>query len=189
MDFDSIRLLLFWANENIEGRNKDLMNGQIFKKYKGLITGIVIALFAIAYLIGSLFIKRTKFVSIGADFMPKIYGTVLLLLAACQVYQGFLEAKQFVTATEKNEVKQKDTKNVLLTFILIVSYVALMELLGFVVSSMIFLFLMSLLLTPKNMKHNYIVTIIFSVILPLGAYLFFRKIMHLSLPIGIIFGK
>lgn len=146
-------------------------------------------LFAIAYLIGSLFIKRTKFVSIGAEFMPEIYGSVLLLLAFCQIYQGFIEAKQFMAMPEENEEEKKDTKNVVLTFILIIAYVALMELLGFVVSSMIFLFLMSLLLAPVNIQHNYVAAIVFSVILPLGAYLLFRKILHLSLPIGIIFGK
>lgn len=165
------------------------MSEQILKKYKGLITGIVIMLFAIAYLIGSLFIKRTKFVSIGAEFMPRIYGLILLLLAVCQVYQSFLEAKQFMAIPEENEAEQKDTKNVVLTFILIIAYVALMELLGFVVSSMIFLLLMSKLLAPVDTRYNHIAAIIFSVMLPLGTYFLFRRVMHLSLPIGIIFGK
>lgn len=166
------------------------MNGQILKKYQDLITGIVIAVFAISYLIGSIYIKPSPHVSIGAEFMPRIYGSILLLLAVFLTYQGFLKAKQFSDIhEEKGEEEQKDTKNAVLSFALIFAYVAFMEILGFVISSMIFLFIMSILLAPANTRHNYFTTVIYSIVLPLSTYVLFKDIMHLSLPIGILFGK
>ncbi len=165
------------------------MNGQILNKYQDLITGIVIAVFAIFYLIGSTYIKPSPHVSVGAEFMPKIYGSILLLLAVCLTYQGFLKAKQFSDKHEVRGEEEKDTKNAILSFTLIFAYVAFMEILGFVISSMIFLFIMSILLAPANTRHNYVTTVIYSILLPLSTYVLFKDVMHLSLPIGILFGK
>ncbi len=163
------------------------MKGQFMKKYNGLMTGIFVALFSIAYLIGSLFIRRSKAVSIGAEFIPEIYGFVLLFLAVCLMYQGVKAAKRF--EPDKAEAReQKDTKNVLLTFVLIIAYVAVMELLGFVLSSIFFLILMNMLLTPVNTKRNYITIVLYSVVLSVGTYYLFHNLMYIPLPIGIIFG-
>lgn len=164
------------------------MGRPFFKKYKGLIAGIVTALFAIAYLIGSLFIRRTKFVAIGAEFMPEIYGSILLLLAGCQIYQSIKAVKRSKEDTAEAAEEQKDTKNVMMTFCLIVVYVAFMQLLGFMLSSILFLFFMSLLLTPASTKPNYVAVIIFSVVLSLSTYYLFRNLMYLKLPIGVLFG-
>lgn len=157
------------------------------KKYKMLFTGIFVALFAAAYFAGSLFIRKSKAVSIGADFMPKLYAVILLLLAACLIYQGIREARRFV-GEENNNGERKDTKNVLLTFVLIIAYIAVMELIGFMLSSAIFLFLMSMLLTPADIKRNYKMALLYSVILSIGAYLLFHNVMFMPLPVGVIFG-
>lgn len=163
------------------------MKGQIIKKYKGLATGIVTALFAIVYLIGSFSIRHSKIVSIGAEFMPKIYAFILLVLAMCLIYQGIKEAKHF-NVSEENTEEHEDTKNVLLTFVLIIVYVASMELLGYMLSSALLLFLMNLLLTPVNTKRNYKMAIIYSVVLSVGTYFLFHNLMFMPLPFGIIFG-
>lgn len=163
------------------------MKGQFLKKYNGLLTGIFIALFAIVYLVGSLFIKQSKAVSIGAEFIPQIYGLILLFLAGCLIYQGIKEAKQF-DPNKAEEGQSKDMKNVLLTFTLIIAYVAAMQLLGFILSSILFLILMSMLLTPADIKPNYIVLLIYSVVLSVSTYYVFHNLMFIPLPIGIIFG-
>ncbi|MGE5631035.1 MAG: tripartite tricarboxylate transporter TctB family protein [Caulobacteraceae bacterium] len=163
------------------------MKGQFFKKYYGLISGVIVALFAVAYLIGSLFIRRSKVVSIGAEFIPEIYGFVLLFLAVCLIYQGIRDAKLFTPENAGTEAK-KDTKNVFLTFVLIIAYVAVMEFLGFTLSSILFLILMNILLTPVNTKRNYIAIAVYSVALSVGTYFLFHNLMYIPLPIGIIFG-
>lgn len=163
------------------------MKGQFIKKYERLLVGVVIALFSIAYLVGSLSIRRIKSVSIGAEFIPKIYGIVLLVLAACLIYQGINEARHF-DAAKAEAGNKKDTKNVILTFILIIVYVALMEFLGFMLSSTLFLFLMSMLLTPANTKRNYTVSAVYSVALSVATYYLFHNLMYIPLPFGTIFG-
>ncbi len=163
------------------------MKGQFFKKYNELITGSVIGLFAVAYLVGTLFIRKSRAVSIGAEFIPRIYGVVLLLLAVCLIYQGIKSAKSFASEQASAE-GNKDTKNVLLTFALIIIYVALMQPLGFILSSILFLILMSLVLTPTNTKPNFIALVIYSVLLSGGTYYLFHNLMFIPLPVGIIFG-
>jgi|GEM_PF-871398 len=163
------------------------MKGQLFKRYNELLTGGIIALFAILYLAGSSFIRKSKAVSIGAEFIPRIYGFVLLFLAVCLIYQGIKAARAY--EADQTEVKeQKDTKNVLLTFALIIVYVAAMQFLGFMLSSTIFLVLMSKVLTPVNTKPNYTALVIYSVVLSVGTYYLFHNVMFISLPTGIIFG-
>ena len=163
------------------------MKGQFFKKYSELITGGIIGLFAIAYLVGTLFIRKSRAVSIGAEFIPRIYGVVLLLLAVCLIYQGIKSAKSFASEQTSAEGK-KDTKNVLFTFVLIIIYVALMQILGFILSSILFLILMSLVLTPANTKPNFIALGIYSVLLSAGTYYLFHNLMFIPLPVGILFG-
>jgi len=157
------------------------MSRQFLLRYKGIAAGIGITIFAIAYLIGTLFIRRTTFVTIGAEFMPQIYGYILLFLGACQIYQGIKESKRFVEDTQKPK-ERKDIKNVLVTFVVIIAYVAIMNFIGFMIASAMLLFLMTILLKPANSKLNYVVTIIFSVVLSIGTYLLFHNVMYLSLP-------
>ncbi|MDF2890303.1 MAG: hypothetical protein K0R80_670 [Clostridia bacterium] len=171
----------------MEGVVQSPMKGQFIKKYSGLITGTSFALFAIAYLVGSLFIRRNKAISIGAEFIPELYGSILLFLAVCLIYQGIKAAKDFVPGEAEAGTK-KDTKNVLLTFALIIAYVVLMQLMGFVFSSILFLVLMSMLLTPTDTKRNYLALVIYSVVLSVGTYYLFRNVMYIPLPVGIIFG-
>lgn len=165
------------------------MKEQLFKKYKELIIGIVIIIFAIVYFIGSFSIKQNKVVSIGAEFMPRLYGLILFILALLQIYQGLIYVKKYKITEEKFKAKEdnKDTKNVILTFLLILLYISMMEILGFILSSALFLFLMSFLLSPANVKVKYYLSMIYSIVLSICIYVLFHNFMLMPLPKGIIF--
>jgi putative tricarboxylic transport membrane protein len=171
------------------GKVDKTMYQRFLHQYKGILLGIFTATFAMVYLIGSTFIRRTDFIPIGAEFMPKIYGFVLLLLGALQIYQGFKETKHLMAARETNGKEPKDSKNVVLTFILIIAYVASMQILGFIISSTLFMFLMSMLLAPPNTKRNNIIAIALYAALSGSTFYLFNNVLHLFLPIGIIFGS
>jgi putative tricarboxylic transport membrane protein len=164
------------------------MKGQLFKKYKELIIGIIIAIFSFGYSIGSLSIKQNKIVSIGAEFMPRLYGLILFILALLQIYQGLIYVKKYKIRDEKFKAEEdnKDTKNVILTFLLILLYISMMEVLGFILSSALFLFVMSFLLSPANTKVNYYLSMIYSIILSICIYVLFHNFMFMPLPKGII---
>jgi hypothetical protein len=156
------------------------------EKYMGVIAGTGVTLFSIAYLFGTVFIRRTKFVAIGAEFMPKIYGAILLLLGVLLIYEGVKSMRARTDTEDEAAAEPTDTKNVLMTLLLIFIYVASMKWLGFILSSSAFLFLMTLLLTPSGEKKNYLSRIIFSVVLSVGTYYVFHEFMYISLPAGAI---
>lgn len=165
------------------------MNVEIYKKYKELIIGVVVGICAIAYLIGSTFIKRTTFVALGAEFMPEIYGFFMLFLSVCQIITGLKVSKKYNSynkeENEKEDIKN-DNKNVILTFSLIIGYVVAMNFLGFVISSMVFLFLLSILLTPASDEKSYKSYIAFSMTLPIITYYIFHNLMNIALPSGFL---
>ncbi|SNS04489.1 Tripartite tricarboxylate transporter TctB family protein [Anaerovirgula multivorans] len=163
------------------------MNLKGIVKYKELLIGMVVGLCAIAYLIGSMFIRRTTIVALGAEFMPQVYGFILLGLSALQVIVGINAAKKYEPKKEPTDSTEKpDNKSVFITFGLILLYVASMKILGYTISSILFLFSLTYVLTPVGKKKNYRTMIIFSVVLPLITSYLFRNVMHLGLPIGFL---
>ena len=135
-----------------------------------------------------MYIRRTDFVAIGAEFMPELYGFFLLFLSIVQIILGIGAAKRYVPSevSVNEEVEEKkDNRNVAFTFILIIVYVISMQYLGFTISSIIFLFFLSIILTPANKKKRYAVYVVFSIVLPIISNYLFSDIMNLALPIGI----
>lgn len=75
-----------------------------------------------------------------------------------------------------------------LTFVLLIGYVGLLELVGFVIMSSIFIFLMTMWLLPKDQrnKKQIILTAIIAVVFASCVYLLFVKGFALTLPAGIL---
>ena len=78
--------------------------------------------------------------------------------------------------------------SVVLTFVLLIGYVGLLELVGFVIMSSIFIFLMTMWLLPKDQrnKKQLILTAIIAVVFASCVYLLFVKGFALTLPAGIL---
>lgn len=71
---------------------------------------------------------------------------------------------------------------------LLIGYVGLLELVGFVIMSSIFIFLMTMWLLPKDQrnKKQIILTAIIAVVFASCVYLLFVKGFALTLPVGIL---
>jgi hypothetical protein len=166
------------------------MDKTYLKERKELFIGIGMVLFGVAYYLGSLKIKVMGNVAIAADFLPQIYAYIVIILGIIQILINNPK-KLFTSKTKDNvqkeskEVEEIDTKNTLFAFLIIFTYVIIMKPVGFIISSIFFLFGMSVVLTPAYKKKNYIGYLIFSIILSFLAYYLFRKLMYLALPIGI----
>lgn len=171
----------------ILGGRRYKMVKRLYHSYKELVVGFVIIMVAVAYLIGSLSIRRTDIVSLGAEFMPEIYGYFLLFLGICQAGSGIMQVRKGARK-EHTEDESKDLRNVVLTFILIIVYLLAMIPVGFILSSIAFLLGLTFLLTPVSKKKNYIVYGIFSVVIPIAAWSLFYLVMNINLPMGILFG-
>lgn len=165
---------------------------------KQIMTGIVFILFSVFYFINSFgFASRARYKGIGGDFMPKLYSVLLFFCAAVQLIAGlktYFRTQNVAAETQAVGAAdlKNNMKNIGLCFILILLYFVSMRIIGFILSSIIFLFLLAHLLIPDSIQRNkklYAGLSIFSILLPIVSFWFFRNVIYTPLPIGIIFNK
>lgn len=139
----------------------------------------LIASFLVLLISGYFYYLTTSFPSINAQvtgpaFIPRFYIYGLICLSIILILQSL---------KIKNEKVSGNTKMVLLSMILIVVYVFIIAKLGFYVSTLLFLTL--ILWITKVRRLLTLVTVPIGTLLFL--FLFFQKLLKVSLPTGIFF--
>lgn len=115
------------------------------------------------------------FVSNG--FAP---GMIFIYIAIGFISLGLLLI--YKTKKDNNYYELGNVKRTLVTFLFIIGYIIVMQFIGFIISSIIFLVLMMYYLESKNIFVNIIVSLLFVIIV----YFLFSK-MNVLLPPGIFF--
>lgn len=164
------------------------------KKTQETILGAAMIAFGAAYLALAFRIERRDV--IDATFVPFILSGALLILGTVQILTTFFgkagsaDAKK--AAAEKaedacaGEPVGVDTATVLKTIGLIVVYLLLMGVVGFTVTSALYLFAQFIVLTPEHKKKNYLVYGIISAVSAVSIFLIFRYVFSLMLPAGFL---
>ncbi len=160
-----------------------------------IVPGIVIALFALAYLLMVPTIQT--FTGLGSTpltnhFVPYLWGGFLLFLGLYVAFRGFRKRAAFIKAGGKvtpfDLRKAIDEKReVIGSFVILTIYVALMDAVGFVPMTIIYLFFQILVLTPKHeWKKAYVPALIVGVVCAVVLYYIFRYHLNVLLPSGIL---
>lgn len=160
-----------------------------------IIPGIVIALFAVAYL--ALVPSIQSFTGMGSTpltnhFVPYLWGGALLVLGLYVAVRGFRKRAAFIKAggkIEKFDLKAavNDKLEVIASFVALTIYVALMNVVGFVPMTIIYLVAQILILTPKHdWKKTYVPALIVAVVCSVLFYYIFRYHLNVLLPQGIL---
>lgn len=160
-----------------------------------LITGIIAAAFSVFYLSQTTTIKIFGGATggVNAKTVPEIWGSCLLILSIILIVRsiyGMAKAKKNPTLPEQgNFIKNLiDKREVAYTFALLIGYAALMKPVGFIITSIIYVFLQILILTPikkrsrKVMGIAAVMAVTFSTVL----YYVFTKYFMVLLPPGIL---
>ena len=160
-----------------------------FKKCRDLILGIVLLALGIAYTVMADQIKRgNKLVqrNVGdfahARIIPTLLGILLIALAVVLIIQGVMHLRK----DEHEEVKKMskvDMFSILLTFAAMILYIIILPQLGFMLSTMIYLFGQITILAPKD-KRNYLLFAIVAVVFTIIAFVAFRIGLTQMLPRG-----
>ena len=160
---------------------------------KNLIPGIVLPIFSIIYLVVTSQIKKFSGVGsdpLGARAIPYLWGISLLVLSLILVVRGI---KQRNLAIKNNTLVKselnftgmiKENREIVLTFVSLAVYIALLEPVGFLIMTAVYLFVQTLILTPKE-KRNYIVTLITSIVIAVALDYVFVCLLNVLLPLGI----
>ena len=158
-----------------------------FRKYGDIVTGIFYAVLGGVVIFLSQQLPKSKVMKIGPDFMPMLIGIVILILALILLVTSI---KNFKANSEKAASMPADTsdyKRVLASLILVVIYVNILAPVGFIVSTLGYLFLQIVVLAPndrRTLKHltSYaILDIVFVFIV----FFLFRYGFKIVLPAGI----
>ena len=170
-----------------------------YEKYnKGkndLFSGIVLGGFAIAYLIGAAMIKIPKMLSaslLNASSVPKLWGVLLLILGIVLIVRGLRVMKAEKAAGNAPEKKSASeaaksfwTDN--RAFVVLLVYIALIQPVGFLISTFLFLFAEFNILTYKeDRKLGF--SVVFALVCAVGIYAMFKYGFKMPLPQGILKG-
>lgn len=129
----------------------------------------------------SLSIRHIIPTDVGSGYVP-IFISVCILIAA--------GAKLVLTVLDKKPAKKAakgdgDLLGGLGTVGLMLLYVLAFEPVGFLLSSMVYLFAQILLMSNKDNRKPILFAAI-SVILPIGVSLLFAYVIHMPLPVGVL---
>lgn len=154
------------------------------KKTLGL--GIFSIAFGTVLFILSTGIKDFAAVGVGAKFFPRLAATGFILLGILLL----LELRQVVVNTASpSEPAPKSTRfhlnPALYSMGLLVAYVALLEPVGYIISSTLYIFFQIQILHRGN-KHHYVRYAIISIISAIITYLLFVRVFGVMIPAGLL---
>lgn len=141
---------------------------------------IVLFILSLTYLFFSYNLPDYPYVPVDADAVPLVLGFLLLILSISLFFQKDEEQSE-----ESKKIQQSGIKEVGMLILIagyIFLYVLLLESLGFVVVSCLFIFLTTITLGYKR----HIINAIVSLAIPLLFYYAFNNILKIVLPKGIL---
>lgn len=159
-----------------------------FKKVRDAGFGLASLLFSIFYLVNAFQIKTRPKLTPGyanARIMPILLGVLLAILSIVCIINGLKNIRRADEEKTQDKTDKGDAMAVVLTFVIIIAYVLIMPTLGFILSTMIYLFLQMIVLAPPE-KRNYVLFAIVSVVFTAFVFVAFRVGLQQLLPRGII---
>ena len=119
---------------------------------------------------------------LGSGFFPKIVGVSILIVSLIQLVAVI---KKPIIESENKDKEPEDSKGGLFTIAAIVAYTILYDILGFICSTMLYLFVQIYILSNRE-NRNYKLFALVSVITPIVIYALFVYAIDMPLPEGIL---
>lgn len=153
----------------------------MYKRYKDVIIGGILAVLSVIYLAMSFQIKLTNIDRIvGSRLFPQICGILILFLSICLIVSGIRNAVRKGELGIGEKVNYTKTVLVLGGF---AAYIFLMDKIGFTLASVLYLFSQMIVMGkwPVSKKSMGLYLVI-SVVSALVIYVMFNRVFMLMLP-------
>lgn len=154
----------------------------IKKKHEDFIIGIIFMILSIGYFILSKFLPASKLMKIGPSFMPSVIACCIFILSILQIINGYKVLK--INKEEKKEEFTPEYKRVLATIIAFAFYVLLLEPIGFLITTFIYLVIQMYILSTHEQRRP-IIFILISLITTVVVYYGFKNGFSIMIPAGI----
>lgn len=162
----------------------NLIRGENMKQ-RDMASPIILMVFSLFFLYQTLLIKKVSGVSVvGSGLFPQILLTLILIISATNVFNVWRAGKK---EGQVKSVKKLNHWAAVSTIAMLVVTVVLSNVLGFLLSSGLFLFFFALYMTRKFDVRNLMKFAIFAVIVSVTIQYAFVDLLQLTLPSGILF--
>ncbi len=154
---------------------------------KDFFSGIFFLAFAVFLYAMSFKINVGTMDSLGGQFFPQVVSICMGLLALSQIISCL--RKGLSTGEVGKTLSKTDKMYLFANIAILVLYVALIEILGFVIVSILYLLAQMWILTSEEKrkdKKRVIVIVVTSVVSPILIYLLFYYAFNIFLPAGIL---
>lgn len=153
-------------------------------KKKELVVGAVMLCAGLFYLVMTINLPRRG--TIDASTVPYVLAVALCLLGALQLLTARKAVRPEATSDDETPSAAADYPTVLKTLALIAIYIALLETVGFIIMTILYLFTQFIVVTPHDQKVKYPSYAIIAVIASVAIYFTFRHGFDLMLPAGFL---
>ena len=166
-----------------------------YKYKKNLISGGILFAFGAGYYAMTYEIQQFKGLGstpIDARFVPQMWGIMLMVLSAMVFIRGL---REYITLKKAGKlpkgeglnIKQwvMDNREIVMTFLALLIYIALLPTVGFVIMSALYIFAECMILTKKE-KRKPIPALILGIVVAVVVDFIFVKLLFVLLPTGII---
>ena len=157
----------------------------MLKRWSDFAAGCILLVSSIWMFIATLSIRTSDIAEISSALMPQIVCWIMGILSVALIVQGYKKAQQPVEKPKVENGEKNDMRTLALSALLLVAYGACFEPLGFVLSSISYLFIQGYLMTEPG-KFRPVPHCIFAVAAPVLIDYIFRNWLSLVLPSGLL---
>ncbi len=164
-------------------------------KYKiNMIAGGVLFVFGLAYFIMTWQIANFKGLGappVDAKFVPRLWGGMLMLLSLIVFVRGI---REYLRLRKEGRIEKKQAslikgvveyREIILSFLFLLIYILLLQPVGFIIMSALFIFAEAMVLTPKG-KRKPLIAAIVGIVAAVIVDFAFVNLLHVLLPAGIL---
>jgi flagellar biosynthesis component FlhA len=160
----------------------------MIRKYGDVIAGGFLIGLSTYIFIASFGIKMLTASRIGSAFVPQVTSVLLAIAGAFILINGIKKVKaNDVKVEQGNDSKEKPIKiySVIATLVSIFLYILLLEDIGFLIMTALYLFIQFYILASKS-ERNIPIFIVTAVVISGCIYFIFANVFQLMLPSGIL---
>lgn len=159
----------------------------MIKKYGDIIAGVVFLAVTAAYYQGTFMELKFKLSKYGAEFVPRIYCVILLLVSLGLIAKGVAKLLRQPAAAERPDepLDSRAIARLILSTLAIVMYLLLLRPAGFLLATALYLAVQASVLAPSG-KWKPATIFLFAVVGACSVNYLFRHVFYLALPEGVL---
>lgn len=160
-------------------------------RYRDIITGIAVIVISMVLFVLSFHLRDFAAVRLGPEFVPRLTAVVFGILGVILLVQGIINLRTFGGTIQEETRKERaagdgETRHaVLKSFLLLCGYIYLLDAVGFIIMTTLYLFVQMILLSAVA-DRRYMVFAVVSVLTSVSAYYLFVAYFRVMIPAGIL---